>query len=73
MKVTVRILHTPRILILLIYWDYIGIMGLYRDAGKENGNYYIGGLGRVWALGWSALCLKCADAARIESGRLTVP
>ena len=25
------------------YWEYIGgILGLYRDNGKENGNYYNG-------------------------------
>ena len=29
-----------------LYWDYIGvILGLYRDNGKENGNYYLGFLG----------------------------
>ena len=28
--------------ILGLYWDFIGvILGLYRNNGKENGNYYV--------------------------------
>ena len=39
------------------------MLGLYRDNGKENGNYYLGfrvwGLGfRVQGLGFSGLRLK---------------
>ena len=25
-----------------IHWSHRGILGLYRDSGKENENYYLG-------------------------------
>ena len=50
-----------------LYRGYIGLtLGLYRDNGKENGNYYLGfrgfrvqGLGfRVRGLGFQAITLR---------------
>ena len=38
-----------------LYWDNIGvILGLYRDNGKENGNYY-SMLGVKLCWGWGPL------------------
>ena len=34
---------------LLRVWGFMGYKGVYRDNGKENGNYYLGF--RVYGLG----------------------
>ena len=34
----------------IVYWNNVGVvLGLYRDNGKENGNYYNG---VMWGLGF---------------------
>ena len=45
MQATAKEEDPPASIVLGLYWDYIGIiLGLcrviYRDNGKENGNYY---------------------------------